>query len=51
MFSITTGVGELILRAVIVYVFLFTVFRLGGKKHIGQMAPFDFVILLILSEL
>ena len=33
-----------------VYVFLFTVFRLGGKKHIGEMAPFDFVILLILSE-
>ena len=50
MFTITTGVGELVLRAVVVYVFLFTVFRLGGKKHIGEMAPFDFVILLILSE-
>jgi uncharacterized membrane protein YcaP (DUF421 family) len=50
MFTITTGVGELVLRAVLVYVFLFTIFRLGGKKHIGEMAPFDFVILLILSE-
>jgi uncharacterized membrane protein YcaP (DUF421 family) len=50
MFNITTGVGELILRAAIVYIFLFAVFRLGGKKHIGDMTPFDFVVLLILSE-
>jgi uncharacterized membrane protein YcaP (DUF421 family) len=50
MFSLTTGVGELIVRAAIVYVFLFVLFRFGGKKHLGEMAPFDFVILLILSE-
>jgi uncharacterized membrane protein YcaP (DUF421 family) len=50
MFTLTTGAGELILRGAIVYIFLFVVFRLGGKKHIGQMTPFDFVILVILSE-
>src|SRR5690242_9953045 len=50
MFTLTTGASELILRAIIVYVLLFAVFRLGGKKHIGQMTRFDFVILLILSE-
>ena len=50
MFTLTTGVGELILRGAIIYIFLFVVFRLGGKKHIGQMTPFDFVILVILSE-
>ena len=33
MFNLTTGIGELVLRAAIVYVFLFTIFRLGGKKH------------------
>ena len=50
MFDITTGVGELILRALIVYFFLFTLVRMGGKKQIGELAPFDFVVLLILSE-
>jgi uncharacterized membrane protein YcaP (DUF421 family) len=50
MFNLTSGVGELILRATIVYIFLFVAFRLGGKKHIGEMTPFDFVVLLILSE-
>ena len=50
MFNLTTGVGELIVRAAIVYIFLFLLFRFGGKKHVGEMAPFDFVVLLILSE-
>ena len=51
MFDLSVGIGELILRAVIVYFFLFVIFRFGGKKHIGELAPFDFVVLLILSEL
>jgi uncharacterized membrane protein YcaP (DUF421 family) len=50
MFDLTTGVEELILRALIVYIVLFTLVRMGGKKQIGEMAPFDFVVLLILSE-
>lgn len=50
MFDLTTGVGELILRALIVYIVLFTLLRMGGKKQIGELAPFDFVVLLILSE-
>ena len=50
MFDLSVGIGELILRAVIVYFFLFVIFRFGGKKHIGELAPFDFVVLLILSE-
>jgi uncharacterized membrane protein YcaP (DUF421 family) len=50
MFSLSMGLGELILRAVIVYFFLFAILRFGGKKHVGEMAPFDLVVLLILSE-
>lgn len=50
MFSLSMGIGELILRAVIVYFFLFAILRFGGKKHVGEMAPFDLVVLLILSE-
>lgn len=41
---------ELILRGVIVYVFLIALLRMTGKRQIGQMAPFDLVLLLVLSN-
>ena len=50
MFTLTTGVPELILRAVLVYAAVFVLLRVVGKKHVGELAPFDLVVLLILSE-
>ena len=50
MFTPTVAVGELMLRSAIIYVFVFVLLRMLGKKHVGEMAPFDLVILLILSE-
>jgi uncharacterized membrane protein YcaP (DUF421 family) len=50
MFNLSLGAGELILRAVIVYSFLLLAFRFIGKKHVGELAPFDLLVLLILSE-
>jgi uncharacterized membrane protein YcaP (DUF421 family) len=50
MFTLTTGVPELILRAVLVYAAVFLLLRIVGKKHVGELAPFDLVVLLILSE-
>jgi len=44
------GVGEHIVRGVAVYVFLFVLLRFVGKKHVGELAPFDLLVLLILSE-
>jgi uncharacterized membrane protein YcaP (DUF421 family) len=44
------SVGELIARAAIVYLFLFALLRFGGKKHVGELSPFDLVVLLIISE-
>jgi uncharacterized membrane protein YcaP (DUF421 family) len=41
---------ELIVRSVIVYVFLIVLLRLTGKRQIGQLAPFDLVLLLVLSN-
>ena len=41
---------ELIVRAIIVYVFLIVLLRLTGKRQIGQLAPFDLVLLLVLSN-
>jgi uncharacterized membrane protein YcaP (DUF421 family) len=50
MFTLMTPVPELIVRAVVVYAAVFVLLRIVGKKHVGEMAPFDLVVLLILSE-
>jgi uncharacterized membrane protein YcaP (DUF421 family) len=50
MFVPAIGIGELIVRVVLVYAALFVMLRLIGKKHVGELAPFDLLVLLILSE-
>jgi uncharacterized membrane protein YcaP (DUF421 family) len=50
MWSMKVDILELIFRAAAVFTFLFIIFRLWGKKHFGQLTPFDFVLLLIISE-
>ena len=50
MFNMSMGVGEHIIRGAVVYVFLFLLLRFVGKKHRGELAPFDLLVLLILSE-
>ncbi len=37
-------------RAAVVYLFLLVLLRIAGKRQVGQMAPFDLVLLLILSN-
>jgi len=41
---------EFIVRALIVYGFLLVLLRLTGRRQIGQLAPFDLVLLLVLSN-
>src|SRR5262249_21536428 len=41
---------EFVLRGVIIYLFLIILLRLTGKRQVGQMAPFDLVLLLVLSN-
>lgn len=41
---------EFVVRAVVVYVFLLVLLRLTGKRQVGQLAPFDLVLLLVLSN-
>ena len=50
MFAPSVGVGELLLRVAIVYVAIFVLLRVVGKKHVGALTPFDLVVLLLLSE-
>jgi uncharacterized membrane protein YcaP (DUF421 family) len=42
--------GEFVVRALLVYGFLFLVLRLTGKRQVGQLSTLDLVLLLILSN-
>ena len=51
LWQLTQGsVWEFILRALIVYGAVLFLLRLGGKREIGQIAPFDLVLLLLISN-
>lgn len=50
MWNLSLPWWEFVLRAVIVYGFLIVILRLTGKRQIGQMSPFDLVLLLVLSN-
>ena len=50
MFDMAVPWWEMILRATVVYVLLLVGLRLGGRRQISQLQPFDFVLLLILSN-
>jgi uncharacterized membrane protein YcaP (DUF421 family) len=50
MWTLSVPWWELIIRAVFVYVLLIGLLRISGKRQIGQLAPFDLVLLLVLSN-
>jgi uncharacterized membrane protein YcaP (DUF421 family) len=50
MWNLSLPWWEFIIRGLIVYIFLIVLLRLTGKRQIGQMAPFDLVLLLVLSN-
>ena len=50
MFNLAVPPWELILRSVVVYLFLIVILRVTGKRQVGQLAPFDLVLLLVLSN-
>ncbi|HEY1025920.1 MAG TPA: YetF domain-containing protein [Sphingobacteriaceae bacterium] len=41
---------SIIIRAAIIYFFVFLILRLSGKRTLGEMTTFDLVLLLIISE-
>ncbi|MFI5208496.1 MAG: DUF421 domain-containing protein [Gemmatimonadales bacterium] len=50
MWKLAVPWWELVARALIIYVFMLVILRLTGKRQVGQLAPFDLVLLLILSN-
>jgi uncharacterized membrane protein YcaP (DUF421 family) len=41
---------ETVFRGIAIYIGLLVVMRLSGRRTLGQMTPFDFVLLLIVAE-
>jgi uncharacterized membrane protein YcaP (DUF421 family) len=41
---------SVILRSAIIYLFIFIVLRMGGKRALSEMTTFDLVLVLIISE-
>lgn len=50
MFVLGLPLAEKILRPVIVYFFLLIGLRLAGKRELAQLNPFDFIVLMTLSN-
>src|SRR2546425_12439989 len=50
MWNIAVPWWELVLRGTVVYGFLLALLRITGKRQVGQLAPFDLVLLLVLSN-
>lgn len=40
-----------VIRIAIVYLFLLALFRLAGRRTLADISPFDFVLLLVISEM
>ena len=50
MWNMSVSWWELIIRGAVVYGFLLILLRVTGKRQVGQLAPFDLVLLLVLSN-
>ena len=43
--------GLIFIRTTIIFITLFIIMRLMGKRQIGEMQPYEFVITLIIAEI
>lgn len=50
MFALGAPVGEKILRALLIYLFLVIALRLAGKREMAQLSTVDFVVLLAVAN-
>src|SRR4051812_50003695 len=50
MWHLDRPVWEYCTRAACIYTFLLIVLRITGKRQVGQLAPFDLILLLALSN-
>ena len=44
------ALGQIVLRTSIVYVALLVGLRASGKRELGQMSPFDLLVIIVISD-
>lgn len=42
---------DIVLRAAVMFAFLFALLRLMGKRELGQMTPFELVVIIVMGDL
>lgn len=42
---------DIVVRAAVMFVFLFLLLRLMGKRELGQMTPFELVVIIVMGDL
>ncbi len=50
MFVSSVPLAEIVLRTVVVYVAVFALLRLAGKRELGQMSVSDLVVILVIAN-
>jgi uncharacterized membrane protein YcaP (DUF421 family) len=44
------GAAAIVVRTLVVYAFILAAFRVSGKREVGQLAPFDFALILLIAN-
>jgi len=50
LFDMSTPWYEILLRTFIVYLTVLVLLRIAGKRELGQMTPFDLVVILVIAN-
>ncbi len=50
MFDLSVPWWEIVVRTLVVYVLVFGLLRVSGKRELGQMTPFELVVLLVIAN-
>ncbi|MDQ6858217.1 MAG: DUF421 domain-containing protein [Chloroflexota bacterium] len=50
LFDMTVPGYEIVLRTFVVYVVVLILLRVAGKRELGQMTPFDLVVILVIAN-
>ncbi|HKW78318.1 MAG TPA: YetF domain-containing protein [Candidatus Limnocylindria bacterium] len=50
MFDLSIPWWEIVIRTIVVYVLVFVLLRISGKRELGQMTPFELVVILVIAN-
>jgi uncharacterized membrane protein YcaP (DUF421 family) len=50
LWATSQGMALIVFRTLVVYLFILAAFRLSGKREVGQLAPFDFALILLIAN-